>query len=280
VGSLFSPVDGGVDWKYNGSEINKLLQRITLTGNVELLALPASSGLSEKSFVIALHLRLSSLPADFLELEPDLLLFDWKTPVNIFLFSLFSAKASNPAEPNVVELSLFWFGALDSTAVGSGLSGIVSWTSPRSSESRPVSETFPGRDRDLPLPDRVIIASILSLLSSSLGVGREEKVDVVIVGDSAGRLDLVVSECVLRLSGDLPRVTSPVASVTTSAAESMTIGGGRLLSRGDGVEGISDNSADEDEGESGRGIVRGSTGPAERVGESTFTILELVRGNG
>ena len=269
-----------MDWRYNGSETNRLLDIIALTGKVELLDLPTSSGLSEKSFVIALHLRLSSLPADFLELEFDLLLLDWKTPVNIFLLSLFSAKASKPVEPNVVELSLFWFNVLDSAVVGSGLSRIVSWTTPRSSESRPVSETLPGRDRDFPLPDRVTIASILSLLSSSLGVGREEKVDVVIVGDSAGRLDLVFSECVLRLSGDLPRVTSPVVSVTTSAAESMTIGGGRLLSRGDGVGGISDGSAGEDEGESGRGIVRGSMGPAERVGESGFTILELVGGSG
>jgi len=253
-------------------ETNEFSQRIALTGNVELLGLAPSSGLSEKSLVIALHLKLSSLLADFLELELDLLLLDWKTPVNIFLFSLFSAKASKPAEPTVVVLSLFGFQALDSVLVGSGLSGIVSWTTPRSSESRPVSEAFPGRERDFPLPDRVITASILSLLSSSLGVGIEEKVDVVIVGDSAGRLDLVVSERALRLSGDLPRVTSPVVSATTSVVESMTIGGGRLLSRGDGVGGISDNSADEDEGESGRGIVRGSAG---RVWGGNFTILEL-----
>lgn len=244
---------------------------ITLTGNVELLGLPASSGLSEKSFVIALHLKLSSLLADFLELEPDLLLFDWKTPLNIFLFSLFSAKASNPAEPNVVLLSLFGFHVFDSVVVGSGLSGIVSWTTPRSSESRRTSEALPGRDRDFPLPDRVIVASILSLLSSSLGVGIEEKVDVVIVGDSAGRLDLVVNECVLRLSGDLPRVTSPVISAVTSGVESMTIGGGRLLSRGDVVGAISGNSADEDEGESGSGMLRGSTVSVERVGGSGFT---------
>jgi len=176
-----------------------------------------------------LHLKLSSLPADFLELKPDLLLLDRKTPVNIFLFSPFSAKASKPAEPNVV---------------GSGLLGIISWTTPRSSESRPVSETFPGRDRDFPLPDRVIIASILSLLSSSLGFGIGGEVDVVIVGDNAGRLDLVVSERALRLSSDLPRVTSLVVSVTTSVTESMTIGGGRVLSRGDAVEGIPDNSTD------------------------------------
>ena len=269
-----------MDWKYGGLETNEFSQRVALTGNVELLGLVPSSGLSEKSFVIALHLKLSSLPADFLELEPDLLLLDWKTPVNIFLLSLFSAKVSRPGEPSVVSLSLFGLHALDSAFAGSGLSGIVSWTTPRSSDSRPVSETFPGRDRDFPLPDRVIIASILSLLSSSLGVGIEEKVDVVIVGDSAGRLDLVVNERALRLSGDLPRVTSPVVSVTTSVVESMTIGGGRLLSRGDGAGGISDNSADEEEGESGRGIARGSTVSAERVGGSGFTVLELVRGSG
>jgi len=229
---------------------------------------------------MALHLKLSSLPADFVELEPDLLLPDWKTPLNFFLFSLFSTKASKPAEPVVVALSLFEFHVFGSFTVGSGLSRIVSWTRPRSSESRPVSETFPGRDRDFPLPDLLIIASILSLLSSSLGVGREEKVDVVIVGDSAGRLDLVVSERALRLSGDLPRVTSTVVSGVTSGVRSMTIGGGRLLSRGDGVAGISGNSADEGEGESGRGILRGSTVSVERVGGSSCTISELAGGRG
>lgn len=138
---------------------------------IEFLDLPPSSGLSEKSFAIALHLKLSSLLIDFLELETEPLLVGWKTPVDILLFSFFSTKASKPAEPIVTALSLFGFHVFDSVEVGSGLSGIVSWTISRSSELRRASEVFPGRDdRDFPL---VIIVSILSLFSSSLGVGRE-----------------------------------------------------------------------------------------------------------
>lgn len=144
--------------------------------NVELLEFPPSSGLSEKSLAIALHPKPIPLAVELVELEPEPLLLDGKIPVDILLlFSLFSTKALKPVEPIVAALSLLGFHVLVSVAVGSGLSGIVSWTTSRSSESRPVSETFPKReDRDFPLLDPVIVASILSLLSSSLGVGREE----------------------------------------------------------------------------------------------------------
>jgi hypothetical protein len=94
--------------------------------SVELLDLLPSSGLREKSFAIEPHLKLRSLPVDFLEIEPEPLLLDWKIPVDILRFSLFSTKASNPPEPMVGILSLFVFWVFDSVAVGSGLSWIVS----------------------------------------------------------------------------------------------------------------------------------------------------------
>lgn len=230
--------------------------RITLTNNVELLDLPPSSGLSVKSFAISVHPKLSSLLVDFVELEPEFLLFD------VFFFSLFSTKASKPAEPIVLALSLFGVCVFDSVVVGSGLSGIVSWTTFKSSEIRPVSETFPNReDQDLPLLDGVIIASILSLLSSSRGVEIEEELDVVTVGDSAGKLDLVVSECTLRLFGDMPRVASSAFPLAPMVVRLVVIGGGRLLSRGDRVEGGSGTLTEGHRGESGRGMSRGSTVP-------------------
>jgi hypothetical protein len=247
-------------------------------GNVELLDPPTSSGSSEKSFVIPTHPKLSSLLVDFFELEPEFLLLDFKTPVDNH-FSLFSTKASKQAEPIVLVLSLFGFCVTDSVVAGSGLSGIVSWTTPSSPESRPVSETFPKReDRDLPLFEGEIIASILSLLSSSLGVEIEEVLDVVIVGDSAGRLDLVVSECVLCLFVELPRVGSSAFSLTSMVVRLMTIGGGRLLSRGDGVEGSSGKLTDEHGGESGRGMLGGSTVSVGGIGGSVCTICRSAGG--
>jgi len=83
VSSLFSSTDAGTE------------------NNVELLDLLPSSGLREKSFAIEPHLKLRSLPVDFLEIEPEPLLFDWKMPEDILRFSLFSTKASKPAEPMV-----------------------------------------------------------------------------------------------------------------------------------------------------------------------------------
>ena len=54
AGLLFSLIGGGVDWKDNGSETGDSVHLgTTLTGNVELLDLPASNGLSEKSFELA-----------------------------------------------------------------------------------------------------------------------------------------------------------------------------------------------------------------------------------
>jgi len=246
--------------------------RITLTSDVELPEFPPSSGLSEKSFAISYHPKLSSLLVDFLELELEFPLFDWKTAGNNLFFSLFSTKASKPAEPIVVVLSLFGPHVFDSVGVGSGLSGIVSWTTPWSSEARPVSETFPYReDQDFPLLDGVMIASILSLLSSSLGVEIEEELDVVIVGDSAGRLDLVVSECPLCLF-----VASSAFFLAPMVVWLVTIGGGRLFSREDGVGGSSDKLRDEHRGESGRGILRGSTGPVTGIGGSVCTTWQLA----
>jgi len=63
--------------------------------------------------------------------------------------------------------------------------------------------------------DRAIIVSILSILSSSRGVGIEEKLDAVIVGDSAGRLDLVVN--------DLPRVAPSAFSFVSLVVTLRTI---------------------------------------------------------
>lgn len=223
---------------------------------------PPSNGLSAKSFAMALHIEPNSLPTDFLALliEPELLLLDWKMPVDILLlFSLFSTKASKPAEPIVALLSLLGFHVLDSVVLGSGLSGMVSWTSSSSSESRPVA--LPRREeRDLTLPVRLITASILSLLSSSLGVGRVEELDVVMVGDRAGRLDLLAIDCMLSRVTDLPRGASSSVSLRSVVVRFTTSGGSRLLSRdeGDGVS--SGRFADEGDGESGRGIARGSTG--------------------
>ena len=154
-----------------------------------------------------LHIEPRSLRDDFPELEVGLLLFGGKTPTDILLFSLFSAKASKPVEPIAAALSLFGFHVPGSFGVDSGPSRIVSWTTSRSSESRP-TETLPNREvQDFPPPDRVIIDSILSLLSSSRGVGRVEKLDAVMVGDNAGEPDLGVNECMLN---DLPRLTSSV----------------------------------------------------------------------
>lgn len=172
-------------------------------------------------------------------------MFDRKIPGDF----LFSAKASKPAEPIVVEFSLLGFHVFDSFVVGSGPSGIVSWTMPRSSDSRPVSEAILRREvRDCVLPDRLIIASMLSLLSSSLGVWIEEKLDAVIVGDNAGRLDLVVREPSLYLFDDLSRVTRSEASWASSVVMVMWIGGERLLCWGDDAGGCSGDSAKEDEG--------------------------------
>lgn len=226
--------------------------RIELTGKVELLDFEPSNGLSAKSFAIALHIE---LPVDFLELriELELLLPVWKIPVDILLLSLFSTKASKPAEPMVTLLSLLGFHVLDSVAGSSEVSGTMS----SSSESRRMSVTFPKREeRDFTLFVRVITASILSLLSSSLGVGIEEELDAVIVGDRAGRLCLLARDCTLSRLRDLPRVTR---SSVCLASLTVTIGGGRLLSREVGDGGRSGKLMDEDKGESGIGIVSGST---------------------
>lgn len=101
-------------------------KKVTLTNNVELLDFLPSSGLREKSLAIVPHLKLRSLPVDFLEIEPEPLLFDWKIPVDILRFALFSARASGPAGPTVGVLSLFGFPVFGSVVVGSGLSWIVS----------------------------------------------------------------------------------------------------------------------------------------------------------
>ena len=92
-------------------------------------------------------------------------------------------------------------------------------------------ENLPKREeRDFTLFERIISASILSLLSSSLGVGMEEVLDAVLVGDRAGRLGLLASDWGLSRFNDLPRVTWPwVSSVPFSKL--ITIGGSRLLSR-------------------------------------------------
>lgn len=108
----------------------------------------------------------------------------------------------------------------------------------------------------------------------------EEELDAVIVGDRAGRLDPVIGECALCRLRDLPRVASSGFSLTSLVVTLMTIGGGRLLSRGDGVEGSSDKSADEDKGESGRGMLRGSTVPTEEVEGSTCGIYRSAGGSG
>jgi len=235
--------------------------------------------LSEKSFAIADHPKLSSLVVDFLEFEPEFLLLGGKIPVDVlFFFSLLSTKAPKPAEPIVSALSLFGFHNLDSVGVDSGLSVMASWTISRSSESRP-SEILPNRGaRGLPLVDRVIMTSILSMLSSSLGVGREEKLEAVIVGDRAGRLDLFISECTLDLFSDLPRLTSSAFSLASLVEVLMAIGGGRLFSRRDG--GNSDKSADEEKGESGRGMTRGSKIFTEGIGGSDCTVYRSTGGSG
>ena len=263
---LSSSIDIGADWKGNGIRIRGVrAPRNTLTDNVELLDLVPSSGLSEKSFAIVLQLKLSPLAVDFLEVEPELLLLGAKIPVDILFFSLFSTKAPKPVELVVAVFSGFGFNILDSVGVDSGLSGIVSWTTSRSSESRRTSEALPSRGvRDFPLADRVIIASSLSTLSSSLGVWREEKLDAVIVGERAGRLDFVISECELCLFRDLPRLTFSAFSLASLVEGLMTIGGRRLLSWRE-VEGNSGKLADEDEGEGGRGIATGSTVFAEGI---------------
>ena len=168
----FPAASAGVDWKGNGIRNRGTgTLRVTLTGDIEL-DLGVSSGLSEKSFAIPPHLEACSLLTDFVEPEPELLLFDWKTPIDIVLLALFSTKASKLVGPTVAVFSRAGFDDLDPVVVSSGLSGIVSWTIPRSSESRPESEAFLRcEDRDFILPEPVIIAPILSLLSSSTGVG-------------------------------------------------------------------------------------------------------------
>ena len=222
------------------------------------------------------HLKLSSLAVDFLEIEPELLL-EGKIPMDLILFSLFSTKASKPAEPMVAALSLFGFHVLDSVTVCSGLSGTTS----RSSELRPVSKTLPNREvRDFALLDRVIIAPILSILSSSLGVGIEEELDAVIVGDSAGRLDLVISECALDRFSDLPRATSSASSLASLVVMLMVMGGGRLFSRRTEFEGGSVKLADEDEEESERRVPRGSTVSTEGIGGSACTNYRSTGGSG
>lgn len=144
VGSSL-PAGAGADWKGNGVRDRRICAlRITLTGSVEIPDLGLPSGLNEKSFAMALHLGLFSLPVDFLELDPELL-FDWKR-IDVLPFSS-STKASGSAEP-----------AFD-------------------------------------------------LHSLSLGVATEGRLDAVVVGDSAGRLDSVVCEHTL-----LPRVTSSTKS--------------------------------------------------------------------
>ena len=94
------------------------MPRITLTSDVGPPDLGLPSGPSEKSFAIALHLK---LPVDFLELEPEFLLFNWETLIDV-LFSFFSAKASKSVEPTVAALSPFEFHVLGSVVTGSGLS--------------------------------------------------------------------------------------------------------------------------------------------------------------
>ena len=119
--------------------------------------------------------------------------------------------------------------------------------------------TFPEREeRGFRLPGRVIAVSILSLLSSSLGVGREEELEAVMVGDRAGRLGLLASDWGLSRLRVLPRVTWSCASLSSFAGRSTTIGGSRLFSRGGGGGGRSGKLVDEGRGESGRGIVSGS----------------------
>lgn len=192
---------------------------------------------------------------DFLELrtEVELLLLDLNIPMEILLFSFFSTKASNPADPIVRWLSLLGFQAFNSAAENSGLSGTTS----RSSESPRLWEAFPKREeRDLRLLGRFMSASILSLLTSSLGVGIEEELDAVMVGDRAGRLGLLAEDWTLSLFRDLPRARS--SSAVCLASFEVRIGGGRLPSREAGDWGRSGKSVEEDKGESGRGMVRGS----------------------
>jgi len=275
VSSLFSSVDAGVDWKKKERIRNwgACLLGIRLTSDVELFDLPPSKGLSEKSFAITLHIEPRSLAVDLFGLEGEFLLFGGgEIQMDILLFSLFCTKAAKPLEPIESVLSLFGFHVAGSVGVGSGLSGIVSWTTSRSSESRrPTSETLPKRDdRDFPPVDRVMIASSLSLLSSSRGVGRVEKLDAVMVGDKAGELDFVVNECML---SDLPRVTSSAFCLASLVVmRLMTIGGGRLFSRGEGVGGSSDRLTDDDKGESGRGTLS-----EEGTGGSFWTVRQSVR---
>lgn len=93
----------------------------------------------------------------------------------------------------------------------------------------------------------------------------DEELDAVMVGDRAGRLGLLASDCGLSRFNDLPRVTCSWVSLTSLVVVLTTIGGRRLLSLGGGVGGRFGRSVDEEIGESGRRMVRGSTVPG--VGE-------------
>jgi hypothetical protein len=87
------------------------------------------------------------------------------------------------------------------------------------------------------------------------------------VGERAGRLGLLESDCGLSRVRDLPRVTCSLSSL---ACRSTTRGGSRLLSRGEEGEGRSGKLVDEDKGESGRGMTRGST--VSRWGVGTVSV--------
>lgn len=118
---------------------------------------------------MAFHIELRSLAVDLLELriEPDFLLLDLKNPVDILLF--FSTGWSGLAGVVVVVLPSLY--VLDSTRTISGPSWLASWTTPSSSERWRACVNCPKREeRDLALLERAMAASILSLLSSSLGV--------------------------------------------------------------------------------------------------------------
>lgn len=110
--------------------------RIKLTREIEPFDLPSSSGLREKSFAMTLHIELRPLLIDLLELriEPEFLLFGWKNPVDIRLLELLSPDFSGPVVPFDASLSSLGFNVLDSVTESSGLSEIVSWTTPSSSE--------------------------------------------------------------------------------------------------------------------------------------------------
>ena len=101
----------------------------------------------------------------------------------------------------------------------------------------------------------------------------EEVLDAVIVGERAGRLGLLASDCGLSRLSDLPRVAWSGVSKTSLAMVSTTMGGKRLLSLGGGGGGRFDRLLDEGVGESGRRIVRGSVDPGRGVREFSCIVF-------